>query len=109
MKMGHRFITLSQGRSFCPVVAVVWPVELSQEFLRWSLSARLPGSSNPASDDAALGHWTVRTKNRVLASCPSIVQHPDEETSIIGRRAMWGRDLGRTSPLFDEEAAALEW
>ena len=108
MKSHHRFVTL-RGQGFCPVVAMVWPIERSQNFLEWSKVAKLPGNKTPRSDDAAVGHW-VRTKhNRVLACVPSIVQHPDEEASIIGLRAMWGRDKGRTSEIFDPEANQIVW
>ena len=108
LKSGRNFVIL-RGRGFCPVVAVVWPIEKSQLFLEWTKTARLPGGKTPRSDDAAVGHWVQHTKNRVLACVPSIVQHPDEEDSIIGIRKHWGRDKSRTSEIFDPAADLIEW
>lgn len=107
-KSGRSFIIM-RGRGFCPVVGMVWPIEKSQDFLRWTHTARLPGGKTPRSDDAAVAHWMQHTKNRVLACVPSIVQHPDVEESIIGLRAMWGRNKSRTSEIFDPAADLVRW
>ena len=108
LQADKRFIAL-RGYSFCPVVAVVWPIDKAEQFLRWSLVAKLPGGPRAASDDAAVGLWIRTRRNRVLACVPSIVQHPDEEASIIGKRSMWGKDKARTSEIFQLHANELEW
>ncbi len=69
-------------QDFLPVVAVLWPREKVEEFLEWSRDAKLPGMPNPRSDDAVVGSWMRFTKQRVLATVPSLVEHPDDTPSV---------------------------
>lgn len=69
-------------QDFAPVVAVLWPREKVQEFLEWSKDAKLPGMPNPRSDDAVVGSWMKFTRQTILATVPSLVQHPDDTPSV---------------------------
>lgn len=110
MKAKQRYVPIS-WRSFLPVVAVLWPVAKAREFRDWAdENEQLPGTRGPArSDDALGGRWKMATRQTVVACVPSIVQHPDEEPSTIGRRAAGGGDKGRVAAIFTEDAAIFDW
>lgn len=81
---------------FIPVVATVWPVAKATDLLEWSGEAHLPGHPRPAkSDDAVCGLWARTRKEMVIVTVPSLVQHPDDVESTIGRPAKSGADRGR--------------
>lgn len=69
-------------QDFLPVVGVIWPRAKVEEFLEWSVDAKLPGMPNPRSDDAVVGSWMKFTHQKVLATVPSLVQHPDDNLSV---------------------------
>jgi len=78
---GNRYSTI-WFQDFLPVVAVLWPRAKVEEFLEWSKDAKLPGLPNPRSDDAVVGSWMKFTRQTVLATVPSIVEHPDDTLSV---------------------------
>jgi hypothetical protein len=95
--------------SFLPIVAVLWPRTKLVEFAEWAAEARgLPGQANPRSDDAVGGMWKRRTKQRIRVAVPSIVDHPDEEPSTIGKKTQWG-GKPRSAVLFSEDATRYDW
>ena len=96
-------------RDFCPVVGMLWPTHKAHEFMEWTKSGRLPGQPNPRSDDAVVGRWMLTTKQTIRVTVPSLVQHLDQEPSLIGKRAAWGRDRGRTALFFAEDGMAYQW
>lgn len=110
MKQNRRYIQLS-WRSFLPIVAVLWPREKAIEFRDWTeANGTLPGiRGEPRSDDAVAGRWKMATRQTIRACVPSIVEHPDQVVSTIGRRAAWGVDKGRVAALLADDAAAYEW
>lgn len=109
MKMGRRYIRLSQ-RSFMPIVAVLWPVPKLIEFRDWAEeNPHLPGQREPRSDDAMAGRWKMLTRQEVLVTVPSLVEHPDKEPSTIGRSAMWGKDKGRCAQFLADDAREYDW
>jgi hypothetical protein len=109
MKMGRRYIRLSQ-RSFMPVVAVLWPMPKLVEFREWVKdNPHLPGQREPRSDDAVAGRWKMITRQEVLVTVPSLVDHPDMEPSTIGKTAMWGRDAGRCAQFLAGDAREYDW
>ena len=70
-------------QDFLPVVAVIWPRTKVKEFFAWyATDPKLPGLPNPRSDDAVVGSWMKFTKQRVLATVPSLVEHPDDTLSV---------------------------
>lgn len=97
---GKRFIEIREDK-IVPVVATVWPVAMAVEFREWAQTARLAGSGR--SDDGAVARWSHRQKKTVYVTVPSLVQHPDEAPSTIGRRAMWGKDSSRVALLHVED------
>lgn len=97
-------------RDFVPVVGMLWPRHKAEEFLEWSKDAKLPGDPHPRSDDAVVGRWMLMTKQRVLATVPSLVQHPDEESIVHPSRAKAGADTGRVALLYCEgDPLTYDW
>lgn len=84
---------------FLPVVATCWPAPLAREFLVWC--ERLI-AQHKRSDDGAAGRWIRQQSIRPVATVPCLVQHPDVETSLIGKRAMAGANRARVA-LLDPE------
>ena len=105
MKHGQRYVTVFI-RDFCPVVGMLWPREKALEFMEWAATARLPGGPNPRSDDAVVGRWMIQTRQHILATVPSIVQHPGTEPSVKGT----GNDATRWNALFfTQDGSQYEW
>jgi len=110
-KEGKRFVDLLPS-SFMPVVAVMWPAGLAAEFLAWSgnpelLRRRNGLSINERSDDAMAGRWVRSTRQRVVATIPSLFEHPDDAPSTIGRNPG-----GRTALFWhgvEWDALSVEW
>jgi hypothetical protein len=109
LKYGDRYVTFGL-RSFVPVVALLWPSAKAEEFMEWVGSGvKLPGESNPRSDDAVVGRWMATTRQEIKATVPSLVEHPDLEPSLIGRRRAWGQDKGRVALHLAEDGLAYDW
>ncbi len=84
IKMNRRYVTLS-WRTFLPVVAVLWPIAKLEEFRLWAEdNPTLPGQREPRSDDAMGGRWKMRTRQTVLATVPSLVEHSLATPSVVG-------------------------
>jgi hypothetical protein len=89
-KEGKCFVELVP-RSFLPVVAVLWPKDKAEHFLHWSAthSSLVKGNGQRIqhrSDDAMGGQWMRTQRQRVFATIPSLVQHPDDVVSTIALR-----------------------
>jgi GR25 family glycosyltransferase involved in LPS biosynthesis len=70
-------------QDYMPVVAVLWPRHKIEEFLEWSTDRKIKGLAEPyRSDDAVVGAWMKFTHQTVLATVPSLVQHPDDTLSV---------------------------
>jgi hypothetical protein len=116
-KAGQRYATLSSASAFLPVVAVLWPVKLAQSLLEWTADRgvlrRRNGVSEPQqSDDAMAGTWW-RKHRRVLvvATIPSLFEHPDDVKSIVKPHAKI-ESLGRTALFWHGEewdAGSIDW
>jgi hypothetical protein len=94
--MGARLVT-----SWVPTVALVWPVARAAEFV----AAEAEKVSTPrrprTGDDGPVGKWATAGRVAVWAPVPSIVEHPDVEPSLIGRKAMAGRNRMRVAAFYD--------
>lgn len=102
--------TQLRSNDFLPVVAVLWPVAKAQEFLSWAqANPHKLGHPRPRSDDSVGGRWASLTKQTIRFTVPSLVEHPDLEPSLIGRKAAWGKDSGRVAMAFAEDGLAYEW
>lgn len=110
MKVHQRYVDLFI-RDFCPVVGMLWPKQKAAELLHWSSQYpnRLPGGEGARSDDAVVGRWMLQTRQRIRATVPSLVQHPDMEPSLIGRKLAWGKDRGRVAMFFAEDGLSYDW
>lgn len=109
IKNKQHYVDLSI-RDFCPVVGMLWPKTKAAEILEWVDTAKLPGGTEPRSDDAVVGRWKLMTKQRVRVTVPSLVQHPDEVTSLIGRKPKWGKDKGRVALYFcEDDPLLIDW
>lgn len=103
-----------------PVVAVLWPREKTHEVLTWAAEhpLRLPGGPEARSDDACCGRWMRYTRQRVRATIPSLVQHPDDVPSTVPRRETRmqkrvsnGKDRGRVAWYWigNADPLAIDW
>lgn len=83
----RRYVPLRYGASdHLPMVAVMWPVGQARAFLRWTEENPLRlGHHDPRSDDAVGGRWVRYTKAPAVATVPSLVEHPDDLASTIGK------------------------
>ena len=99
-----------RSNDFLPVVAILWPTSKAQEFLTWTeANPHKLGHKDPRSDDSVGGRWASLTKQDIRFTLPSLVEHPDLEPSLIGRKAAWGKDSGRVAMAFAEDGLAYEW
>jgi hypothetical protein len=91
---------------FVPLVAVLWPREKAAEFLDWSENA---GGMTRA-DDGNAAKWARRTKQEILVTVPSLVQHNDGEPSVKGGREHkpWA-EAWRRAVLLADDALDYEW
>lgn len=95
---------------WCPVICTYWPAAMIGPFLEYVDQQRWPDHFR--SDDEIVGRWLRATKQRPLASVPSLVEHPDEVPSLIGRRARGGLDRARVAACFiheDCDARTIDW
>lgn len=87
-------------RRWVPAVALAWPVDLVASFLAWKQTQRWPPAFG--ADDEGIGNWARAEGVRVLATVPSLVEHPDEVESLVGRRPRGGRRAALFGPPSDE-------
>lgn len=91
----HRMIDRAErkGDTFVPVltslplpmVATVWPTAKAHEFHEWSV-AHPSATSGQLSDDGKGHAWMHRTRQTVLCTIPSLVEHPDLGKPLIRPR-----------------------
>lgn len=112
---GLPWATLPTG-TWAPLVATLWPVELGKAFLHWYDSTRLPPGWH--ADDEIAGRFLYHVETPILASVPSLVEHPDTVPSVMNghRRVGDGRDPTRRAFFWigdDDEygcdGAAIDW
>lgn len=99
-------------RTWLPVVAVSWPAALIEPALRWVDRQRWPHSF--VADDEVVGRVANGMPLPVLATVPSLVEHPDDVPSSVGRRSpRAGLDPNRVAACFidDEECdpLSIDW
>ena len=105
---GKRFVQMSTANTFLPCVAILWPRECVEAILAYEAATPF---SKPA-DDGCLGRWCEVTRTKVLATVPSLVEHPDRERSLVGKLAMGGRNPSRIAACWtgsDWSPLELEW
>jgi hypothetical protein len=102
--------------TWAPVVASLWPAELAARLLAWYDAANL---ARPwSADDEIVGRFLAQIKTPMLASVPSLVEHPDTEPSVMNgnRRVGDGLDPHRRAyffigddPDYGCDATAINW
>lgn len=96
---------------WCPTVALVWPVRHIIPFLEFVDAQDWPRGMR--ADDEIVGHYLRNVRERMIASAPSLVEHPDMVRSILGHnRARQGADHGRVAAWYIDEsvdARELDW
>lgn len=105
-----RFVQLDVRNSFVPCVAVAWPRECVESIL--AFTAERPFAEGRTADDGNLGVWAQATATTVLATVPSLVEHPDVERSLVGKLAMGGRNPARCAACWtgpDWSPLHLDW
>jgi hypothetical protein len=101
---GQHWVEL-QPADWVPVIAVLWPADKISAFLRW-YDAQPPRKTPDRSDDSVCGRWMRATGEKVVATLPSLVEHPDDVPSTWRRnrqprRALWFIE--------DADPAAIPW
>lgn len=111
IRVGHRWSPV-YFRDIHHVVALLWPVEKARAFLAWAEEADIPGHHRiPRSDDAIVGSWARKHQETFWATVPSLVEHPDDLPSTIGRRHLAGRDKGRVAIQYigEDDPLVIDW
>lgn len=83
-----------------PAVATAWPAALARDFLAYMGAAAATALREQRSDDAMIGKFARDRRLEVWATIPSLVEHPDREASLIGRKAGAGGNRGRVAAIF---------
>lgn len=93
---------------YLPVVATSWPIEQARAFFNWTEQVIDPAKR---SDDGIAGRWIRHHSVRPIATVPCLVQHPDVEPSLIGKRAMAGANPIRCAIIDpgDRDILSIDW
>jgi hypothetical protein len=110
--MKKKYVELTPASAFMPVVAVLWPIEKLIHFRDWAGAPKVLRRRNgltlyEASDDAMGARWWRSTRQTVYATIPSLIEHPDDAVSTIGRT-----NSGRTALFWhgqDWDALSVDW
>lgn len=94
-----------------PAVATMWPRSEIAPSLAYVDAQRWP--DNFTADDEIIGRCARALSIPVVATVPSLVEHPDEVQSIAGQwRPMAGKNLRRVAACFiadDCDPLAIDW
>lgn len=109
LKAGHPW-ALMNPQDWVPVVACAWPAATVARFLEWT-EARPADPRRMRSDDYLAGTFARQRRLPVWATVPSLVQHPDDAPSLIGRPHRSGGNPGRCAAVWnpDLDLAAVAW
>jgi hypothetical protein len=91
-------------REWVPVVALAWPVEMIPGFLGWCDRAGFTGDRRRA-DDAIVGRYVREARTQVLATVPSLVEHPDDVESTIGMK----KNIPRRALCYWDGVTPISW
>lgn len=104
---GRRYASV-HPRDFPATVALLWPRADAEAFVSWT--DEHPPTDPESGDDNVVGEFMRKTNRRVVVTVPSIVQHPDDVPSMIGRRHANGRNRFRVAAVFyDGDVSRLDW
>lgn len=92
-RLGDPWIRMD-ARDWTPTVALAWPRALRDKFLRFLLDRP---QLVRVGDDNVVGEFVRAHGLEVWAAVPSLVEHPDVEPSLIGRKAGHGANRMRVA------------
>lgn len=87
----QRYVELTMQNTFLPACANIYPRDAVASIL--DFEAQNP--STRTADDGNLGVWAEATGTRIIATMPSLFEHPDHERSLVGKLALSGRNPAR--------------
>jgi hypothetical protein len=96
LKKRERYANIS-GVTTTPVVALSWPVVHIEAFLRY---CGLPMWEKQRGDDKVVGYFVKKNRLTVLATVPSLVEHPDVEPSLVRGQNFNGKSRIRKAAYF---------
>lgn len=103
-RQGRRWTTCPADRqpSWTPAVANVWPAALAAEFVSWADAWIAARGKHQVGDDPVIGAWVRATGQQPVACVPSVVQHPDDQPSVVNPRVRGaaGRNRQRIACVF---------
>ena len=85
------------GVTTTPVVALSWPVEHVEPFVEF---CKRPTYARQRGDDRVVGDFVKLFRLKVLATVPSLVEHPDLEPSLVRGQNFEGRSAIRKAAYF---------
>ena len=97
-QQGQPFAKLAH--TWVPTVALVWPRHHAESFLSWLTANRYDPWNRHRGDDGPVGKWAQRHRVPVWGTVPSLVQHPDDTASLIGRRHSHGQNRSRVAAVY---------
>lgn len=100
------------GQSWVPVVAVAWPTAFCRRALDWVDEQGWPHEF--IADDEIVGRIAKGLDFQVLATAPSLVDHPDLVVSAVGgRRSSGGANPHRVAACFIDDSTCdpleIDW
>ncbi len=101
---GETFVELPTRR-YAPAVALAWPRELVPGFLEYVEAQKWPAQFG--ADDEAIGRYLREQGAPLLATVPSLVEHPDVVPSLVGKRPRGGRTAARF--IGADDPLAIPW
>lgn len=93
---GERWVQIG-GAGWVPTVALCWPRALIAPFLDFAGTSRF---AHQRGDDNVVGQFARTNRLQVWATVPSLVEHPDIEPSLIGRKNRAGQNRSRVAALY---------
>lgn len=95
---------------FLPAVATVWPARLAADMVAW-VDSRSFRPDRLLSDDYLAGTFAKIHRLQAWATVPCLVQHPDDNESLIGKPNAFGASPGRCAALWqpDLDLSAVDW
>ena len=102
----QRYVPLGPA-PFVPLVAVLWPRRLVNDFATWAeTAARLTRA-----DDGNAARWMRQTRQEFLIAVPSICEHDDFTPTVKGgtRRESHGKASDRVALLLADDARDYAW
>jgi hypothetical protein len=101
-RAGEKWALLGAG-GWIPAVATAWPRALIDPFLAFATQPRFAGHG---ADDGMIARFARQHRRssgvEVWATVPSLVDHPDHEPSLLGKRHGGGSIRWRVAALFDD-------